>query len=179
MSKRLCSDPAVGYLLHAYELGALSADDTETFELHLLSCEYCFAEVRRLQAEVDSLRFDPEVRDNVERSVASGRGVKTARSRLLNLLWPPAPLPFRPALLLFVLALLLYPAYHGLSPQGDRTVRPMHSVTLVPDRSGVMPSCPLKADHDISVLFIFDGAVPAEKYQLQLSSVSEHCLVWS
>jgi hypothetical protein len=37
-----CTDPNIGKLIGAYELGILSAEENVQFENHLLECEYCF-----------------------------------------------------------------------------------------------------------------------------------------
>jgi anti-sigma factor RsiW len=48
MSK--CVDPKLEKMLHHYELGLLSDEDREAFELHLLDCEHCFGRVKKFQA---------------------------------------------------------------------------------------------------------------------------------
>ena len=55
-----CVDTSLGQMIHNYELGLLTEDDREKFEIHLLECDYCrglasdFLDVSRV------LRHDPE-----------------------------------------------------------------------------------------------------------------------
>ena len=37
-----CTNHNSGIFLHAYELGALSEQESQRFEMHLLECKYCF-----------------------------------------------------------------------------------------------------------------------------------------
>ena len=61
MSK--CKDPKLGALLHAYELNALSQEDTERVEIHLLGCEHCFHQLSNFELEASLLSSSDEVKE--------------------------------------------------------------------------------------------------------------------
>ena len=47
-----CADPKVGKFLKAYHIGrVLKARDRKKFEIHLLECDFCWREFKRLQRE--------------------------------------------------------------------------------------------------------------------------------
>ena len=118
-----CTDPDSGALLQAYELHALSDEDTERFRIHLLECEYCFKRFKSFQLESGLLRSDQGVREQVRRA-AAGRPVppESLFAHLGRALWPRTPLPLKPALLYLLLLIMIIPAYHGmvmLAKKGD------------------------------------------------------------
>jgi hypothetical protein len=49
-----CIDKKLGQLLHDYELGLLSDEDSSRFEMHLYECDYCLEQVREF---MDVSRF--------------------------------------------------------------------------------------------------------------------------
>ncbi len=168
MNTHGCIDPTVGTMLHAYELGALSTDDTEVFELHLLTCEHCFAEVQRFHPDADALRYDPDIREDVQQEVGRAPMQEAGGSRLKRLVWPKVPLPFRPAFTFVLILLLLYPAYLGLRPKVEPVVRSVQSVLLVPNRSVGYPKCSVSEGTDVAVSFIYDGAIQDDKYVIEI-----------
>lgn len=57
-----CTDPELGAMLHAWELGMLSDVDRERFELHLLQCGHCADEVAQFRSVINLLNRDPAFR---------------------------------------------------------------------------------------------------------------------
>jgi hypothetical protein len=60
-SGRGCSDRQASRRLTAYCFGALDNRERDAFEAHLLDCDFCWAEVRRLAESVRALREDKEL----------------------------------------------------------------------------------------------------------------------
>jgi len=67
-----CNDKRFEEMLHAYELGMLSDDDREKFEMHLMECEVCFEKVQKLMTAVGLVRHDSEVHAVIEKEAARG-----------------------------------------------------------------------------------------------------------
>ena len=169
MSKK-CSDSAIGKLRHAYELGALSVEDTEKFEIHLLECEGCYEEVAQFETAATLMRTDIEVRREV-REVVGGTKRQTSLVRdLLRHLWPETPLVLKPAVSFFVMALLIYPAYMGMQGSGDTGLREIQSVSLIPSRSAATASFQVSSDQDGLVSFVFPEAVVGKEYRLVIET---------
>jgi TolB-like protein len=61
-----CTNERFEKMLHLYELGLLSPDDLEAFELHLYECEYCFESVQQFREEALLIKHDPDVRKTVD-----------------------------------------------------------------------------------------------------------------
>jgi len=57
MKDLICIDPAVGKLIGPYESGLLKGADRERFELHLISCAYCFNQAFQTQPVIANLRM--------------------------------------------------------------------------------------------------------------------------
>ena len=54
-----CTDPKLGDLLAAYELGLLAGPDQARFETHLNDCPACQEELYQGAPTAESLRADP------------------------------------------------------------------------------------------------------------------------
>ncbi len=165
MSKK-CSDSAIGALRHAYELGALSVEDIEKFEIHLLECEACYEEVVQFETAATLMRTDAEVRREVREAIDGTKRQTSLVRDLLRYLWPETPLVLKPAVSFFVMALLIYPAYLGMRGDGDTGLREIQSVSLIPSRSGATASFQVSSDQDGLVTFVFPGAVVGKMYHL-------------
>ncbi|UCC45741.1 MAG: zf-HC2 domain-containing protein [Candidatus Zixiibacteriota bacterium] len=57
-----CNDLQYKDMLHAFELGLLTEEDRQQFEMHLLECEYCFSQVEDFLPASKMMRHDPDVR---------------------------------------------------------------------------------------------------------------------
>ncbi|UCC44669.1 MAG: tetratricopeptide repeat protein [Candidatus Zixiibacteriota bacterium] len=118
-----CIDKQLGRLLHAYELGMLSEEESDALEVHMLECMYCNDKVRQLQNTCDLLRHSPELRDFVghldknanssTRSAQSEEAPLTKPSRRTSLLRAWA------AVLIVLVIVLLKPWSFQLRPDDE------------------------------------------------------------
>lgn len=105
-----CTDPSLGFLLSAYELGGLSTEDEERFEQHLETCKHCRAELDAMipilakiaasqtqlveQLRAKGIDYDLELSQYRRLEVPSApaihkhRRVPEMHSRRARLLWP-------------------------------------------------------------------------------------------
>ena len=162
-----CKEPEIGTMLHAYELGALSEEDTERFEVHLLKCRYCFDSVKQFETTAGLLRHDGSVKEEAA-SVGSETTELSLLHRSLKFLWPERPLVLKPALALLVILALIYPAYLGLSGEITNCIRPVGSITLLPLRTMMTDTYSLSSGKDLVLSFVFDNAEPNTKYRLTI-----------
>jgi len=158
---RECIDPKIGSMLHAYELGSLSDSDLENFEIHLMECEFCFKEVSEFEAKSQILLKDNDVQREVSDATAKSGHLK-------DYLWPDCPLIFKPAIAIFLILLLIYPAYLGISQNGNENVRAVRSLSLFPTRSGDVEEISLNSKTDFVLSFAFPDAVERQAYSVDL-----------
>ena len=65
-----CNNKHFGNMLHAYELGLLTPEDNQSFELHLYECDYCFERVREFTGETSVIRHDSDLQQVVADTTA-------------------------------------------------------------------------------------------------------------
>ncbi len=87
-----CRDKRFSDMIHSYEMGLLSENDSQEFELHLMDCEACFHEVEQFQKIAHTMRSNTEVKNSIHELVAAQKrdnknNVKTA-SLLNPKSWP-------------------------------------------------------------------------------------------
>ncbi len=159
-----CVETGIGKLLHAYELRMLPNDLQEKFELHLLKCEHCFAQLKQHSTRTEMLRSDPEVLGEIGR--LDGDEQPGLLKRLSGSLWPDGPLLLRPAVTCLVILLLLAPAYLGIVglDNGNDGIRPVQIVNLSPTRA--IKNVTFRIDHGVDGLlqFYFEGAMVDSNY---------------
>jgi hypothetical protein len=165
-----CTDPELGALLFAYETGALSAEDTKRFELHLLECEHCFKEAESFSKYSKMLREDEIVRDEIVKIPDSTETSKSIRQRLWSHLWPARPLPFRPAIVYLLILVLLYPAYRGVFHTDKPDFSQVQSISLVPARSTGQATFLISSGLDGIISFVYHGAVPGKEYSVVIKT---------
>ncbi|MBN2226951.1 MAG: zf-HC2 domain-containing protein [candidate division Zixibacteria bacterium] len=156
-------------MIHAYELGVLSAEDTERFETHLLNCPFCFAEIKRFEASADILRSDETVKDEIRQSSGSSE-----RNRWREYLWPKRPLILRPAFLLLLILILAYPAYRGLIPSHKSAIGPLQTIVLSPTRATSAPTLCVSLRRDGVISFLYRDADPNVQYRITIKSDDDH-----
>jgi hypothetical protein len=61
LSVTACVNPVIRNYVTPYCFGDATQEQLEAFSAHLLECDYCWEEVRRLEAAITILRSDPEV----------------------------------------------------------------------------------------------------------------------
>ncbi len=163
MSK--CNDQKLGTLLHAYELKALPDQERENFELHLMQCDHCLRELREFENYAGVIQ-----RSSVARTVVDQQ-VNQRPETLWRRLWPVGPLFLKPAVLYGLLALLLVPAYFGITSQfsGPSDIRPVQSLVLSPIRSAESPSISSSGGPEGVAYVLFPDAVSGKNYQLRIT----------
>ena len=158
-----CTDETQGAMLHGFELGLLTEDETERFEAHLLVCDACFQKAQEFEPYVKRLRSE-SVGGKVVKRYAQENSAHQ-RTGLWRLLWPKESMILKPAVALVIILALLYPAYLGLSGSHRPEVRRLQAIQLVPDRSGNERGV---VDRDVVLSFVFEGAKPGREYDVQL-----------
>lgn len=158
-------------MLHAYELGALSEEDADRFEIHLLECQHCFAELKAFEEVADLLRSDEEIR-NLARQAAAVQesSADSFWTKLWRLLWPDVHLAFKPVLAYLVILLLIVPAYMGLRRSRDRDVNQPQVITLLPEKSPGEEMFQADVDHDGLLRFVFRDALVNRSYLVSIES---------
>lgn len=175
MAKK-CIDTSVGLLLHGYELRILSEEDWERFEIHLMSCESCMSDLADFDRRAEFLRSDPEaVAETVRAAEPTGSLVN---GRWRQWLWPDTPLVFRPAFLLFVILMLIYPVYRGVAPDSNSRLGAAQVINLVPSRSPNEAVLSISSGRDAVVSFIYPGAVLGKAYQVSIKAETGKVLLF-
>lgn len=159
-----CNNPEIGRYLHAFELEILPEDKRTLFEEHLLSCSFCFQEVEAMKQPLEILE---QQIDRVKN--------KTIRKE------HPVTSPFRnfmewlntgflkPAYLLIIILLLIYPAYLGINSNSGKndivTVQEfsLHSLRGIDDQTFHYDS-----HKDLVLNFICPEISDEKKYDVKL-----------
>lgn len=125
-----CSDHNVGQMLHAYELGMLEQDEERQFEIHMIECNHCRAELARSSDLATLIRSEPNTCETTDQL----RDYKVDDSRS----WFSRNYVPVSAMLAVLCLILIYPAFHWVTNSGDgsRHVVPIDRVlTLLQSRS--------------------------------------------
>jgi hypothetical protein len=166
-----CTKPELGAMLHAYEMGGLSEDDAERFELHLISCDYCLAEIRNFSHYIDVMRSSEAARAAVANSAEDT--AQPRMSRLRRWLWPrDIPHIFRPGIFVIVILLLVYPGFVGFEEMFEKSPRYIQAAALSSARSMGQQPQTFSGSKDAVITFMFSGAVEGKPYTLTILSES-------
>lgn len=155
-----CIDKTTGNLLHGYELGILSESEQERFELHLLTCNHCFEELRK-SSEISNLMInDSEVVKRIN-SFATKHPIDSKKK------WKERPYPFKwigLAALVFVIIIpmIMYTSFHRKT---ESTV--VQKIELYPNRS-IDSSFSVDKTTDIEIQFVFEDSDPDQTYLIRL-----------
>lgn len=169
MSK--CKDSDLGGLLHAYELNALSQEEAERFETHLLECEHCFNQLKSFEQEAVLLSSNDEVKQLIrEAAMEESPQAESLLKKFWRYLWPEIPFFFKPALAYLLILLLILPAYRGLKKLTKDQIRPVQIISLFPDRSIPEDVFEISVGDDGLLSFVFRGAVAGEGYRVVIES---------
>jgi hypothetical protein len=170
MSK--CTDSKLGALLHAYELKALSDEDVERFEIHLLECEFCFEQLKDFEVAADLLVSDKEVKELIkEYAPMESSHPEPYLKKLWQNIWPETSLIFKPALAYLLILLLILPAYYGLKRSTQEEIRPItQTINLMPFRSVGEDVFKISLGKDGVISFLFEDAVAGQSYQVAIES---------
>jgi hypothetical protein len=173
VTTRGCRDLKVGALLFAYEIGALLPEDEERFDRHLLECEHCFERVRSFKEYSDMLRADEEVRESIFGEEISFAETPEDRGNFWRHLWPPIPLPFKPALLYLVILILLYPAFNGMIEETGPAFEQVQTISLSPFRATGQESFSMSGSRTGIISFHYPGAKVNGLYTVVITDADE------
>jgi len=175
--KPVCKDPEIGALLHAYELHALTDEETSRFEIHLIACEHCFNLVQGFQKQAALLLSDETVKALLtEANPEEQARPETVPGSLRQYLWPDIPLVFKPALAYLLILILIIPAYLGLKRTPENAIRTIQSIHLTPFRSVEENAFAKKTGLDGLIQFVFSDAVPGAQYDVRIVSEDERII---
>jgi hypothetical protein len=163
-----CTQPETGNLLHSFELNQLSDSQREAFELHLLSCDHCFAEVSKFDGVAELLRSDQDVRNIIQEAAYETTEKVPFWSKIRSSLWPSTNLFLKPALSYFLILLLALPAFVGIRQWRTREVQSVQSLVLTGVRSP--GGNKIRAGEPLVVMFRIEGAQPGSSYRIQVST---------
>jgi hypothetical protein len=168
-----CIDPDIGKLLHAYELKALSEEDEDRFEVHLLECEHCFEELQAFEQKAALLTSDDDVKGLVLEAIeARPIATESLRRRIWRYLWPKAPVLFRPALAWVVVLVMIVPAYLGLHKSRISQIGSPQKIVLVAEKSAGDRYFDISLRRDGLIRFIYRDAVAGRSYRVFIESAA-------
>lgn len=163
-----CIDNNIGIKLHGYEMGQLSGDQADQFELHLLECKSCFEQAAKFEPAIDMLRSDPDLKSIVAEAADRQANKTLFITRLLSQLWPKTSILLRPAVAYFLLVLMIYPAYMGLKEFGRSSADEVVLLVLTSTRATVTPI--EVGDQSLVILFRINGASQGDNYIVEIIS---------
>jgi hypothetical protein len=168
-----CTNPKLGALLHAYELGALSEEELERFEVHLLSCDYCFAQVRDFEQAATLMRTDIGAKKLVQEAVHKLDSLpESGRKRTIRILWPKVPLYLKPGFIYILLLVLCYPAYLGIKYvfNQQEKIRPVQVVSLSEHRGIAEDVFHISSGYDGLISFMLEDEVIGKDWNITIES---------
>ena len=156
--------------MHAYEIGTLSEQEREKFEIHLLACEHCASLLEAFETQASLLVTSSKVMAVVDEVMSEKARTGSWAGKFLRHLWPEVPLVFKPAVAYLVVLLLAIPAYYGLRDSGQPTVSELGQVVhLSPVRSAAKTLAQGISDNGL-LTFEFDGYRPGSVYSVTIES---------
>jgi len=165
-----CQEPDVGKLIHAYELNALSEEDTARFETHLIKCGYCFDQVQEFALASQLLQSAESVKAETERLLPTREAAHgSVTTKIKEYLWPRSARNIRFALALVLILLLVYPAYRGIFPGSQDAVGPVAMIHLMPERSSTVESFSIPDNQGMVISFIYHGYRKGISYSIELA----------
>jgi len=168
-----CCDHITGDLLHGYELGILSEEETKQFEMHLIECDECYREYQEFEMQSNLLTKDNTVRDVVVKYDRTTERSISKMTRLWHYLWPQTPLVFRPAFVYAIILAILVPVLWGPRATVDTETRQVNTITLSNgrDSGGAILR---KSDSSLVVLgIVVEGVVAGRKCYWSITMENE------
>lgn len=163
-----CIDKKIGMLLHAYELNALSEEDAQRFEIHLLKCEHCFGEVESFRSEAAVLYADESIR-----AAARERSRESFAEKLSRRIIKGSKTPVARALaVMAALLIVVIPAYLGLIRPGLSGDGEMQGILFNDHRMGVRPLLISQGDK-ARIDIIFREAAPDKAYLIEMMHLDD------
>jgi hypothetical protein len=168
MTQKRCISPSEGRLLHGYELGILSPEDTERFEKHLMSCDYCLSEAQDFDHQATLLATDATVGALLDRH--TGTELTSSAGQQAS---PPRQQHRAVWLLAVAAALILsvvshYLIYQSQTVSQSARIRRVASISLYPDRSASAAHVISTDNVDLAVSFYVPHALPTTTCNVEL-----------
>ncbi len=171
MSQR-CTNTELGKLLHAYELGLLDEKEKDLFETHLLSCDFCFEELKKFMPQAALLRSSPEVGKELSEGLSEGDDSLSLGGKLKKYLLPEVPMIFKPAFLYLVILLVIgssFVMFHQ-SKNGSSAIRPFQMIVFMTTRSVSTPVFSTDRKIDGAIFFRCPQVIAGKEYRLEILS---------
>lgn len=174
--KNECVDPEIGNLRHSYELDLLTEEEVDLFQEHLLTCDYCFSDLKQFEMQARLLRTDETICNEVAALVNSPAN-ESFGTRVREWLWPKVPFILRPGVALFMLILLVYPAWLGtVNFFNAGEIASLHEISLLPTRSSNTESFIVPMGQDIVLEFVCYGSIVDVPYKIDIYDAENNLL---
>ena len=174
MTTGKCTDDSVGVLLHAYELGLLSPEDRDRFEIHLMSCDYCYGELKQFAPRGIMLGGSPDVKQALDEKLAAAQRKRLSQRKTPEYDRPGIFFAFKPAFLYLIIVLLMVPSYFGVSKMFESgtspAIRPVQLIYLTPTRSPITNVFESTREMDGIIFVACTGANTKSCYRLEIST---------
>jgi hypothetical protein len=167
-----CRESDIGMLLHAYELEALTEEETERFEIHVLSCNFCFRELADFEKAASYFHSDAEVHSIITNAARTAERSESRLRKLWKHLWPQAPLILKPAFAYLLIILMAYPTYWGLKSLREDEIRTVQAINLYATRSAGEKTFKIGSHSDGLLVFLYRGSVPGRSYEVTIMTDS-------
>jgi hypothetical protein len=157
-----CTDPAYHHMLHAWELGMLSKDDRQGFEMHLLQCDACASEADQFFKASRLLRNDPDFRpseDELPMDRLSGDSKPGTFRRDVT----------RVLLAVAAVLILAVPVYLWMGSPSQESA-PVQQLKLVPIRGGGENAVRREVGGTVEIRFYVEGASAALPCRVKVST---------
>jgi hypothetical protein len=157
MSK--CINNDIGKKLYLYELGKLSGQERDEFEIHLIECEYCSKQAAEFGQTADFIRNDPGAREIVKEVLEFDEAKGRSKAGTLKLYYLIA------AVIIVVALLPLYK--YVLMDKGEPFTQ---TINLFPLRFANQQIIELSRGGDVIINFVYDSAVTSNSYKIYIIS---------
>lgn len=169
-----CTDKRLGALIHAYELDALSEDDAQRFEIHLMECEHCFREVDSFKSQAEVLCADEGIR-----AAARERSRWSFGQGLGNRMASGGGRPVTRVLaVIAIFLIIIIPVYLGLIHPVLSGDGKMQSILFNDHRLGVDPLSISEGDK-ASIDIIFEDFAPDKTYLIEMIHLDDSLIAES
>jgi len=169
MTNHKCIDPKIGNMLHAYELDTLNDEELDLFEAHLMQCDYCFENLVSFEKTSDVLKSDSRIMAVVEERLKRDQEPTAKESIWRQITFPDITRILRPAFLLVIIILLIYPAYLGLVGNRD-DISYLYPIGLSSFRSASIDNHEITADQGIVLSFACPNYTAEKTYAVLISN---------
>ena len=166
-----CSNPELEQKLHAYELGMLPDTDREMVEVHLVECESCYSEIKKLEKASALLRDDATIRNvalSLESESAQSSDGVAWFEKFSQAIWPPRS--YSKLLPVAIILLLVSVVLFQLLPERDQQEEIQQTLDLFPMRGSKPNVLILDGSKDAIINFVYESFDPAKTYDLQIIS---------